>query len=281
MWLFKSIADHFTEGFSELRLAHYAQALGVAVLWKTLVSIGYGEWRRLRRNGYAAWTVARRHGKRVAVVLSATHQAMLVLRLLACAAVLLNIGRTLAFAVLVFTLSAELLYEFRFNTVYLTLCSAVVMLSQLPSIATLGVSAAAWRGFAAALIVLITSSLYLNSAWLKLHSRQFRSGLMLAQLAYVAAATRNLQPRWDYWIPSRLVSEDAARGNPQPSHRLLAVGVIATEAALPFGLLSPFWLLFAVVGALLHLGFLALLPIRLLPFSLLCVASYPLFLGPR
>jgi hypothetical protein len=250
----------------------------VASIWKALAIMLYGEWNRLEVAGYHYFALAKRSGPRMARAISRTHQPLLVSRLLASVALLLGYGSQIAILVIAIALIVELGYEYRFNTIYMLLCLLCLLPSgSLGSGVHLSDQLSSKNTWSQVLIVLLTIDLYINSAWLKIKSPQFITGRYLSQLATVSGAVRHRLPLWEYHHPALLVR--AAQDNrSRLLWRLAATATVLLEATIPIGLLIPStrpWAFAAGIG--LHLAFLGILPIRLLPFTMTTLASYALF----
>ncbi|MFF2965050.1 hypothetical protein ACFVT1_40725 [Streptomyces sp. NPDC057963] len=131
--------------------------------------------------------------------------------------------------------------------------------------------------WAQCLLVLITTDIYLNSAWQKIRSHQFRSGLHLAQFIHTYAHVKGqLVHLHQFAIPSPVQRH---LGNLTAREiriwRMLSVIVIAVEIALPVGLLLPQSLPYTVAaGVAMHAAFLCLKPVQLVTFSGLVTTSY-------
>ncbi|WP_255310818.1 hypothetical protein [Streptomyces viridosporus] len=130
------------------------------------------------------------------------------------------------------------------------------------------------------LLVLVTTDIYWNSAWQKLKSPQFRTGLYLAQWIHTLTQLRQQLPyRRQYAVPGvvcRLI------GNLTPRDirlwRLAAAAVIALEIVLTPALLIPQTMPYAVAaGIAVHVAFTCLKPRQLITFSGLTTGTYLAF----
>jgi hypothetical protein len=217
------------------------------------------------------------------------------------AALLLGFVPQLAALVLAVWFLFELRYDRKFHTAYLGLCALFLaaspaldqaltyrtVLDALAGDPAAVLAAEADRAvddvFARLLLVLLTVQMYLSSAYRKLRSPQFMSGAALHAFTASLHAERQAQRFRDTWYP-RLVArhlidvpDPVARRRWRPA----AVATVVLEAILPVGLLVPAtFAVAAIAGAVMHLAFTAVLPIRLIPFSLATVGSYLLFIDP-
>ncbi|MFJ3203322.1 hypothetical protein [Streptomyces sp. NPDC086989] len=282
MWFFHSLTDLFHNPTQEAHLQLFRIALGFACVVKFLGELVQGMWNFLAVGTYSRHELGQRRGPDAVALIAALHHPVTVLRLTAALALTLGPWPHAAAAAVTLGLAFELTYLYRFNTVYLMLCAACLMFAGAPGrglSVTYAQSSA--NTFAQFLIVLITSQMYVNSAWIKARSPHFRSGLRVAQWIEAGAAVRPLLPRREYFYPAPLVRL-LGSGSPRALRigRPLAVLVIAIEALLPLGLLVPETRPWAVVvGICMHLCFWGLLPLMLAGFSLATTASYLLFAG--
>jgi hypothetical protein len=279
VWLLQSLSAGFDFPTRDARLQVYRVLLAVAVLWKTGATAFLGDWNRLRPGGFGRRLLANARGPRQAAVLAALHKPLVVVRGAAGVMLLFGVEPRLAAVAAAVGFAHELAYEYRFNTIYITLS----LLCLLPAgrlgdglLPADGVSSAnTWSQF---LIVLLTVDMYWNSAYHKARSPQFRSGLSLVQLAYAADQVKTLLPRREYVHPPLGATRAAAAGAVPWWWRLTAVGVLVVEVLLPVGLVLPDTRTAAVaVGIGLHVAFLGILPLRLAPFTIATLATYVLF----
>ncbi|MFF7475031.1 hypothetical protein [Streptomyces sp. NPDC008092] len=205
------------------------------------------------------------------------------------------------------TVAAWCMYEFtfdrKFNTVFLgTMCLPFVFargtdaylslqsLLDAPSPAAFldpsrvpGGGGLSWPQLA---VVVLVFQLYWSSAWFKAASPQFTSGDTLQKVFEQLTALRGELPdgRREYYLPDWFTRRFATD---EPSlvarrWRLPSLATIAVEAALPVLLVIPAtWAVGALLGLLTHAAFTAMLPKRLVPFSLASVGTYVLFLPPH
>jgi len=172
----------------------------------------------------------------------------------------------------------ELLYEYRFNTIHMLLC----LLFLLPAGALghgfqLSAESSNKNTWSQFLIVLLTVDVYLNSAWHKVRSKHFISGVYLRQLTLAASELKSSMPLWEYRHPTVLAT--LARSGSHPAiWPLAAVGTVALESVVPIGLfISPLRPFAVLLGVGMHIVFMGILPVRLLPFTLASISTYVLF----
>ncbi|MFD8004166.1 hypothetical protein [Streptomyces mirabilis] len=131
--------------------------------------------------------------------------------------------------------------------------------------------------------VVLMFQVYWSSAWFKAASRQFTSGDTLQKMFDQLASLRDELPpgRREYYFPDWFTRRFATADPSLATRRWLlpSLATIAVEAALPLLLIFPAtWPAGALLGLLTHAAFTALLPKRLVPFSLASVGTYVLFL---
>jgi hypothetical protein len=128
--------------------------------------------------------------------------------------------------------------------------------------------------------VLVTTDIYWNSAWQKLRSPQFRSGLYLAQWVHTYSQVREQLPyRRQFAVPG-LVRRYAGNLTDRDVRlwRAVAATVIAAEIALPPALLIEQTMPYAVAaGIAMHAAFTCLEPRQLITFSGLTLGTYIAF----
>jgi hypothetical protein len=280
MWLVTCLANGFQTPTEVGHVQFFRFCIAIAALWKAAVAVGYGNWNIFQDGSFARWQLARKYGLRWTRILTGLHKPALIGRL--TGSMLLVAGHLPKFAICVIVVGHlhELLYQWHFHTIYMTAClGALLFAGDLGRGLATSDNHDTTNTFAQFLVVIITIDMYLNSAWLKFRSRQFRGGLYLAQLAWVSAQVRRQQPRWDYWHPAKFANHRSAAGAPGLTWAAMAGAVIVMELVLPIGLLVPgLSVAFMALGVGMHVLFTAISPIRLLPFTITAVASYGLFL---
>ena len=242
-------------------------ALGLALLWKFTLDAWQAGAQRLAPGGFAFRHLEAHHRRLVRLI--PVLRILLVARFPGALAVVTGQGTWIGLAVCAGWLTCELAYDFRYHTVYLTLCCLFLL------------PAGASPGWSVVMIVLLTGQMYLNSAYLKLRSPQFRSGLVLSQFFSFSADVDDLLPWPEFLGPTRLRRR---LGAPEllPWWRGLSSVVIVLEAALPGALVlagrsAPVAVVVLGAALMMHMGFTALLPLRLVPFTTVTLAALLLF----
>ncbi|MEU2422235.1 hypothetical protein ABZ619_14605 [Streptomyces sp. NPDC007851] len=278
--------------------------LGTALVWKIVADHVYGMARFFddRPGSLVRWRYERAETA-VKLLLSPTaYKVFYVARAVAALCLFAGVLTPLAAAVVAAWCMFEFTFDRKFNTVFLgVMCLPFVFARgagaylSLQSLLDAGSPAGflgpprahgggslSWPQFAAVVLVF---QLYWSSAWFKAASRQFTSGDTLQKVFAQLAALRGELPagRREYYFPDWFTRRFAT-GEPSlvaRRWRLPALTAIAVEAALPVLLIVPAtWCAGALLGLLTHAAFTAMLPKRLVPFSLASVGSYVLFLPP-
>lgn len=280
MWLFEAIGSAFDYPTDEARLQWFRIGLGIACLLKFLVALTHGQWDRLRPDSLGYYTLTRKYGARNAVLISWAYRPILVVRVAAAVLLLTGTWPKISALVIAAGLAYELLYAFRYNTIYLSLLSlALLPAGQLGTDLTPESVISAANTWSQFLVVLLTIDLYVNSAWQKLRSRHFTSGLLLAQFVHFVGRVRDRLPRKEFFYPNWVIRHLGALDDASVTRwRALSWIVIGLELTVPLALLVPGAYPYAVVAGLgMHAAFFCLLPRQLLGFSSATVASYVLF----
>lgn len=300
MWWAEALADGFRYPASPLPICLFRLVIAVAALYKFGYEHHRGAWRWFAPDSYVYYQYRQEHPR---FPVGPTGYRILYLAKLAGAiALLLGVLPQLAALVLAVWFLFELRYDRKFHTAYLGLCAlflaaspaldqALTYRTVIETVAA-GDPAAVLRAeatrvvddvFGQLLLMLLTVQMYLSSAYRKLRSRQFMSGAALHAFTASLHAERQAQRFRDTWYPPLVVRhlidvpDPVARRRWRPA----AVVTVVLEAVLPVALLVPATFPPAVLaGLLMHTAFTAVLPIRLVPFSLATVGSYLLFLDP-
>lgn len=284
MWFFDALASGFRRPTDPGRLQLFRLIFGTVCTLRFVLSIGQGGWSRFDPQGIALHLAEQRYGPTRARLLAAAYRPVLVARAVAAPALALGVEPRLALLVVLAGIGMELLYLKSPNAVRYTLLTGGCLLvggdlgrglhiEHHPSTA---------NTWALCLLVLITTDIYWNSAWQKLRSPQFRTGLYLAQWIHTYTQVKDQLPyRRQHAVPAvvcrhlgNLTDRDIRRW------RLIAAGAITTEIALPPALLIPQTTPYAVAAGIgMHAAFTCLKPRHLLTFSGLTVGTYLAFLG--
>ncbi|MFE6868824.1 MauE/DoxX family redox-associated membrane protein [Kitasatospora sp. NPDC057692] len=283
MWWFDALTSGFSSTTHDAQLQYVRIVVGLACLMKFIGSFPNGGWNRLDPGTYSRYLLIRGFGPRTGALVCRYYRPVLVVRLLSSLALTVGLAPNLAAAAVALGLVFELSYLNRFNTIYLALlCAALCCAGNLGAgIPNNGHDMSNKNTWAQFLIVLVTTNMYWNSAWIKARSEHFRSGLLLAQWVQTGARVRERLPYREFYYPRFIVQRI---GNTGPASlqfwRTVAWAVIALEFIVPIGLcfgpLRPFAI---AAGVAMHLCFTALLPRGLVGFSLGSIASYFAFVG--
>lgn len=299
MWWVEAVADGFRYPAASLPVCVFRVVLAAAALFKFGYEHGRGAWRYFDPQSYVYYRFRREH-PRVPVGRTG-YRVLYVAKFVAAACLLVGFLPQVAGVVLAIWFFFELCYDRKFHTTYLGLCALFLAASPALTDAltwrtvvdmVAGSPAGVWRAeaartsddvFAQVLLVLLTSQMYLSSAYLKLRSPQFMSGSALHTFTASSHAERHAQRFRDTWYPPVMVRHliDVPPEVGRRRWRPAAVATVVCEFTLPVALLVPALFPVAfVVGAIMHTAFAAVLPVRLPPFSVATVGSYVLFLPP-
>jgi hypothetical protein len=279
VWTSSALLSGFTTQTNEATIQLIRLLVGVALAFKTAVTICRGGWSRLEPDRYDRFLLARRYGAQRSRWWALVHKPLLIATLVGAISMAGGLHPKLGCLVAAAGLLHELSYDYRFNTLFLLMLDCCLLTAGSLGDGLLPAqrisNANTWAQF---LVVLLATDLYLSSAYAKARSSHFRSGRLLAQLIHVSILLRAKLPRWEYSYPRWLGRLCAEPTGAVPLWRAAAVGVIATEALMPFGLWYPSTRPLAwAVGIGMHIAFTAIMPARLLPFSIASVATYLAF----
>ncbi|MFI9248010.1 hypothetical protein ACIGXF_36865 [Streptomyces sp. NPDC053086] len=282
MWFFDALASGFQHPTDPARLQWFRIIFGTVLTARFALAFGQGGWDRFTPSSLSAHLAKQRLGPAQARLLTGVYRPALIVRTCAALALALGLAPRLALLVVLPGAAMELLYLKSPNAVRYTLLTGTCLLFA----GDLGHGLAVEHGastantWAQCLLVLITTDIYWNSAWQKLRSPQFRSGLYLAQWVHTYTQVREQLPyRRQFAVPG-LVRRYAGNLTDQDVRlwRLVAAGVIAAETALPPALLIPQTMPYAVAaGTAMHAAFTCLKPRQLITFSGLTLGTYVAF----
>ncbi|MGW1373006.1 hypothetical protein ACWD6P_01840 [Streptomyces sp. NPDC002446] len=280
MWLSDAVAELFRLPTDESRIQIFRMLVGAACTLKFLGELTQGTWNFLAHGSYSRFELRKLRGADAELLVCALYRPVVIARLVAALMLTAGVLPRVAAVLVALGLAFELSYLYRFNTIYLMLTVACLVFAGAPgngfALSYARTDANTWSQF---LIVLITLDMYWNSAWIKVRSAQFRSGLRMAQWLESGAALGPRLPRREYHYPAFLVRH---LGNSSPAAlrtwRPVSLFVIFLEVAIPVALLFPPTRPYGIAaGIIMHLCFWGLLPVTLVGFSLGSVASYVLF----
>ncbi|MET8956696.1 hypothetical protein [Streptomyces sp. NPDC004533] len=282
MWFFEAIADGFQAPTDPARLQLFRIIFGTVCAARFALSIGQGGWTRFAPTSISTHLAHQRYGPTRARLLAIAYQPILIARTAAAVALAAGLAPRLALLLVLAGAAMELLYLKSPNAIRYTLLTGTSLLlaGNLGHGLHIDHTPSTTNTWAQCLLVLVTTDIYWNSAWQKLHSPQFRSGLYLAQWVHVYAQVREHLPyRRQYAVPG-LVRRHMGNLTLRDIRlwRLTAATVIATEIALPPALLVPQTMPYAVAaGIAMHGAFTCLKPRQLVTFSGLTVGTYIAF----
>ncbi|MCM8555527.1 hypothetical protein [Streptomyces sp. STCH 565 A] len=278
MWFFDALASGFQQPTGPGRLQHFRIVFGAVLTVRFALSFGQGGWNRLTPGSLSLHLAEQRFGPGKAHLLAAAYRPALVLR--AVAALSLTTGLAPRIALLAVLAGAmELLYLKSANAIRYTLLtgSCLLLAGDLGHGLHVQHGATTANTWAQCLLVLITTDIYWNSAWQKLRSPQFRSGLYLAQWVHTYTQVRDQlsHPR-QFAVPG-LVRRHLGNLTDRDIRlwRWVAATAITAEIALPPALLIEESMPYAVIaGIAMHAAFTCLKPRQLITFSGLTPGTY-------
>ncbi|MFG1807661.1 hypothetical protein [Streptomyces sp. NPDC049040] len=284
-----------------LSMCLFRLILGSALLWKIVADHVYGMARYfdLSPKSLVRWRYERDE-MAVKVLLSpAAFRVFYAARAVAVLAVFAGVLTPLAAGVVAAWCVFEFTFDRKFNTLFLGMMSvpfvfatgtgtwfSLQSLLDAPSLSAFAAPSPAPGGgvsWPQAAAVVLMFQVYWSSALYKARSRQFTSGDTLQKVFAQLASLREELPdrQREYFFPGWFTRRFATAESSLVARRwripsLVTVGV---EAALPVLLVFPAtWWVGALLGVLMHGAFTAMLPKRLVPFSLASLGTYVLFL---
>lgn len=283
MWFFDALASGFQHPTDPGRLQHFRIVFGTVLTLRFALSISQGGWSRLAPGSLSLHLAEQRFGPARARLLGAVHRPAQILR--AAAALSRTAGRAPRIALLIALAGAamELLYLKSPNAVRYTLLtgSCLLLAGDLGHGLTIEQGASTANTWAQCLLVLITTDIYWNSAWQKLRSPQFRTGLYLAQWVHTYTQVRDQLPhRWFQYAVPGLIRRHTGNLTHRDIRlwRTVAATATAAQIVLPPALLIPQTMPYAVAaGIAMHAAFTCLKPRQLVTFSGLTAGTYLAF----
>ncbi|MFE9558469.1 hypothetical protein ACFYMW_36565 [Streptomyces sp. NPDC006692] len=283
MWFSDALASGFTHATDPGRLQLFRVIFGAVLAARFALAIGQGGWDRLNPGSLSLHLTEQRFGPARARLLASVYRPALLIRTAAALALALGIAPRLVLLVVLAGAAMELLYLKSPNAVRYTLLTGTCLLvaGDLGHGLSIEHTPSATNTWALCLLVLITTDIYWNSAWQKLRSDQFRSGLYLAQWVHTYTQVRECFPhsRGQYVVPGFVCRHvGGLTGRDIRLWRLISSTVIAAEIALPVTLLIPPTRPYAVAaGIAMHTAFSCLKPRQLITFSGLTLGTYIAF----
>ncbi|MFE1367257.1 hypothetical protein ACFW84_23880 [Streptomyces anulatus] len=283
MWFFEAVASGFQYPTDPGRIQWFRILFGTVLTARFALSFGQGGWDRFAPGSLSLHLAEQRFGPRPAHLLAGVYRPALIIRTIAALTLAAGLAPRLSLLIVLTGTAMELLYLKSPNAVRYTLLTGTCLLlaGDLGHSLTIEHDPSTANTWAQCLIVLITTDIYWNSAWQKLRSPQFRSGLYLAQWIHTYTQVRDQLPhrRFQYAVPG-LIRQHT--GN--LTHRdvrfwhVVAITAIAAEIALPPALLIAQTMPYAVAaGITMHAAFTCLKPRQLVTFSGLTTGTYTVF----
>ncbi|MEU9983557.1 hypothetical protein [Streptomyces sp. NPDC050856] len=280
MWFFDALASGFARPTDPGRLQLFRIVFGTVLTIRFALALGQGSWGRLARGSLSLFLAEQRFGPRRARLLAAVYRPALLIRTTAALALALGVAPRLTLLVVLAGAATELLYLKSPSAVrYILLTGACLLVaSDLGHGLSIEHAPSAANTWSLCLLVLLTTDIYWNSAWQKIRSDQFRSGLYLAQWVHTYTQVKEHLPhrRGQYAVPA-IVRRHLGNLTDRDIRlwRLIAATVIAAEIALPVALLIPQTMPYAVAaGIAMHAAFSCLKPRQLITFSGLTTGTY-------
>ncbi|MDW8803711.1 hypothetical protein P1P68_02525 [Streptomyces scabiei] len=282
MWIFDALASGFRSPTDPGRLQLFRIVYGTVLTVRFALSFGQGGWKRFAPGSLSLRLAEQRFGPRRGRLLARLYRPALIARTTAAATLAAGIAPRLALLAVLAGAAMELLYLKNPGAVRFTLLTGGCLLAagNLGHGLTLDRHPSTANTFAQVLLVIVTTDLYWNSAFHKLRSAQFRTGLYLAQWMHAYTQLKDQLPyRRQHAIPAvvhqytgNLTTRDIRLW------RLVSVTVITAEIALPFALLIPAATPYAAAAGIgMHAAFTLLKPRQLVTFSGLTIGSYVAF----
>ncbi|GAA2679882.1 MULTISPECIES: hypothetical protein [Actinosynnema] len=281
MWWVEALAAGFDHPVRTGRVQLFRLVFGTVLALRFALALGWGGWSRLVPGSLEAGLVQRRLGPVRARLLLVSYRPMLLARLAAALALATGLAPKAALVVAMAGLAMETGYLRAPAAVRYSLLLGACLLtagdlghSPLPSPGT--GTANTW---AQCLIVLVTTDLYWNSAYQKICSPQFRSGLLLAQTFHVHREVAHLLPPHQNLIPTLVLRHAGGLGERDVRlWRAASMAAIVVEIALPPALLLPQTAPWAVAaGVVMHAVFTCLKPRHMITFTGITLGSYLAF----
>ncbi|MGW7260711.1 hypothetical protein [Streptomyces sp. NPDC054834] len=282
MWLSDAVMSGFHTPTDPGRLQAFRIVYGTVLTTRFALSFSQGGWKRFTPGSLSRRLAQQRFGPRRGRLLAGIYRPALIVRTAGAVALAAGLVPRLSLLLVLTGAGMELLYLKSPSAVRFTLLTGACLMvagdlghglhiEHHPSTA---------NTWAQVLLVVITTDLYWNSAFLKIRSRQFRTGLYLAQMMYAYTQLKDrLVYRRQHAIPG-FVHRHTGNLSTRDIRlwRLVSVTVIVAEIALPIALLIPQTTPYAVAAGIgMHAAFTALKPRQLITFSGLALGTYLTF----
>ncbi|MFG2979176.1 hypothetical protein ACGFYY_40105 [Streptomyces sp. NPDC048331] len=281
-WLWEAISSGFTEPTEDWHLQAVRIMFGLACLAKFVHGATGGGWQRFRNDDISSYLFAKSYGTRSLQWMLRSYRPALITRIIAATLLTAGICPRLFAVLTVLGLFFEMLFIPRSLTFFMA-CTGIALAcaGNLGSGFSLDDSSSTDNTWAQVIVMILALDLYINTAWLKIRSPQFRSGQVISQWLASGRQIQYLLPAWNYYYPQRLVALMATNdGNPTPLARTAAWGTIALEFLIPIGLLNEVTRPAAIAAGIgMHTAFAGLLPRHLAAYSLCSTGAYFAFLN--
>lgn len=293
IWWIYAVSAAFDMRVPALPSNLFRVGIAIAVLWKFTSDQLSGAWHFLDEGSFARFRYlsAHPHGPFRSV---AVYRVAYLAKWVAAAGLILDVGPQICALVLAGWFALEAGYDRRFHIIFLMLtciilgvdwgCGNILRPDQISCLVNTDcrhnlVNTATTWVWPKWITLLLVTQVYWASAYAKVRSLQFRSSDVLVATSRFLYMNRPHLRHWEFYYPKIMVKylieapADVCRRRWAPA----TWGTIVGEALLPFGLATPvpsiFWAAFTV-GVIMHVGFTTLLPRRLVPFTIACVAAY-------
>ncbi|SOJ57378.1 hypothetical protein MSIMFB_04857 [Mycobacterium simulans] len=300
IWWINAVTTAFDMRVPALPSNLFRIGIALATLLKFTSEQMSGAWRYLDEGSYVRFRYLDAHPRGPFRSVTFYRVAYLA-KWLAATGLFLGIAPQMCALVLVFWFSLEISFDWKYHTIFLLLACAVLSvdwgsasilrLDRMPCLLDTGcrtelVNGATTWVWPKWITLLIVAQMYWASAYTKLRSAQFRSGSVLVKLSRYLYINRPLLRHWEFHYPNMMVNYliEAPVDVCRRRWALATWATIAGEALLPIGLATPvppiYYAAFGF-GAMMHTGFTVLLPRRLIPFSIACLAAYLMIIPIR
>lgn len=281
-WFVDAVTSGFQSPTDPGRLQQFRIAFGTVIGARFVLSLGQGGWHRFGPSAISTHLAEQRFGPARAGLLARVYRPALVIRTVAAVALAAGVLPRLSLVVILAGVGMELLYLRSPNAVRWSLLTGGCLLvgGDLGRGLAVEHTPSTANTWALCLLVLMTTNVYWGSAWQKLRSPQFRSGLYLAQWMHTYSQVQDRLPyRGQHAIPGLVLRHMGnLTGRDVRGWRLVSAATIAAEIALPPALLFPATRPYAVTaGVAMHLAFSCLKPRQLITFSGITIGTYLAF----
>ncbi|MCQ6246209.1 hypothetical protein [Streptomyces malaysiensis] len=282
MWFFDALTSGFRHPTDPGRLQTFRIIFGAVCALRFTLSIGQGGWNRFTPGSISSHIAEQRFGPARARLLASAYRPVLITRTAAALALAAGLAPRLSLLLVLAGIAMELSYLKSPNAVRYTLLTGACLLvaGDLGHGLTIEHTPSTANTWGQCLLVLITTDIYWNSAYQKIRSPQFRTGLYLAQWTHTYSQIKDQLPYPRQHAIPGIVRRHMGTLTTQDIRlwRLVAATVITAEIALPPALLIPQTTPYAIAaGIAMHAAFTCLKPRQLITFSGLTLGTYTAF----